>query len=412
MDGGGNLDDARVKVTLQDGTTATYNLDSDSEDGVFTEDAYSTTVGDEIRVFAYTLDDDTITLTYARNGNASIASTDFTKGRADVGDFTDKANVEEADQTDYASSSTIFFYVDLDKDDAIDDVDVYTGYSNAPSVDGVAAEAAYNAAGNMAAVALTGGTLSTRDLSDFLYVTDIVSESSDYTTVEAILAGTNEVVEINVTTSIDDRDVDKVFLFSVDDEGNYELEDVTGEDEYLTGVEVLNITGNNVVITDAEASNDRATYESTDETMWVEQEDGQYDTVSLGSLPANRDRATVHTMLVNNDDEILVIITNVTTTEEPEEPTEGEPATITLADLGYRTGYTFFVNGSEVEATTVPGGMSIAAEVGDTLTIESAGFENGTQYTVNEETYTVTNNSISIEVTGDMSLTLPTLVEE
>ena len=415
VDEGGNLDDTRVKVTLQDGTTATYNLDSDSEDGVFTEDAYSTTVGDEIRVFAYTLDDDTITLTYARNGNASIASTDFTKGRADVGDFTDKANVEEADQTDYASSSTIFFYVDLDKDDAIDDVDVYTGYSNAPSVDGVAAEAAYNAAGNMAAVALTGGTLSTRDLSDFLYVTDIVSESSDYTTVEAILAGTNEVVEINVTTSIDDHDVDKVFLFSVDDEGNYELEDVTGEDEYLTGVEVLNITGNNVVITDAEASNDRATYESTDETMWVEQEDGQYDTVSLGSLPANRDRATVHTMLVNNDDEILVIVTNVTTTEEPEEPeepTEGEPATITLADLGYRTGYTFFVNGSEVEATTVPGGMSIAAEVGDTLTIENATFENGTQYTVNEENYTVTNNSISIEVTGDMSLTLPTLVEE
>ena len=421
--GRGNLDDARVKVTLQDGTTATYNLDSDSAD-VLT-DAYTTAVitysddepaeatHDELpRVFAYTLDDDTITLTYARNGNASIASTDFTKGRADVGDFTDKANVEEADQTDYASSSTIFFYVDLKDNGSINDVDVYTGYANAPSVEGVAAEAAFNAAGRMAAVSFEGGAAAIQDITDYLYVTDIVSESSDYTTVEAILAGTNEVVEINVTTNIDDRDVDKVFLFSVDDEGNYELEDVTGEDEYLTGVEVLNITGNNVVITDAEASNDRATYESTDETMWVEQEDGQYDTVSLGSLPANRDRATVHTMLVNNDDEILVIITNVTTTEEPEEPTEGEPATITLADLDYRTGYTFFVNGSEVEATTVPGGMSIAAEVGDTLTIENATFENGTQYTVNEENYTVTNNSISIEVTGDMSLTLPTLVEE
>ena len=127
----------RVRVALSDGTTATYNLDSDSEDGVFTEDAYSTTVGDEIRVFAYTLDDDTITLTYARNGNANIASTDFTKGRADVGDFTDKANVEEADQTDYASSSTIFFYVDLDKDDAIDDVDVYTGHNGGLNVCGV-----------------------------------------------------------------------------------------------------------------------------------------------------------------------------------------------------------------------------------------------------------------------------------
>ena len=122
---------------------------------------------------------------------------------------------------------------------------------------------------------------------------------------------------------------------------------------------MLNITGNNVVITDAEASNDRATYESTDETMWVEQEDGQYDTVSLGSLPANRDRATVHTMLVNNDDEILVIITNVTTTEEPEEPeepTEGEPATITLADLDNgpaRTSDTYDATGFEEDQIVI-----------------------------------------------------------
>ena len=406
VDGGGNLDDARVKVTLQDGTTATYNLDSDSEDGVFTEDAYSTTVGDEIRVFAYTLDDDTITLTYARNGNASIDSTDFTKGRTNVGNLADDETAEDAEQTNYASSSTIFFYVDLDEDGAIDDVDVYTGYSNAPSVDGVAAEAAFNAAGRMAAVSFEGGAAAIQDITDYLYVTDIVSESSDYTTVEAILAGTDEVVEINVTTNIDDRDVDKVFLFSVDDEGNYDLDANIDNEAYLDDVDVDYISGTTVSLVDG------GEYEITDETMWVEQEDSQYDTVSLGSLPANRDRATVHTMLVNNDDEILVIITNVTTTEEPEEPTEGEPATITLADLDYRTGYTFFVNGSEVEATTVPGGMSIAAEVGDTLTIESAGFENGTQYTVNEETYTVTNNSISIEVTGDMSLTLPTLVEE
>ena len=325
---GGNLGEDRVKVTLQDGTTATYTLDGDSED-VLTDDYTTTVADDEIRVFAYTLDDDTITLTYARNGNASIASTDFTKGRTNVGNLVDDETAEDADQTNYASSSTIFFYVDLKDTGSIDDVDVYTGYANAPSVEDVAAEAAFNAAGRMAAVSFEGGTAAIQDITDFLYVTDIVSESSDYTTVEAILAGTDEVVEINVTDDIDDGDVDQIYLFSVDDDGNYDLDANIDDEAYLDDVDVDYISGTTVSLVDG------GEYEVTDETMWVEQEDGKYDTVSLGSLPANRDRATVHTLLVNSDDEILVIVTNVTTTEEPEEPVVTEGIEVDLSDRAH-----------------------------------------------------------------------------
>lgn len=246
-----------------------------------------------------------------------------------MGNLADDETAEDAEQTNYASSSTIFFYVDLKDNGSINDVDVYTGYANAPSVEDVAAEAAFNAAGRMAAVSFEGGAAAIQDITDYLYVTDIVSESSDYTTVEAILAGTDEVVEINVTDDIDDGDVDQLYLFSVDDDGNYNLDANIDDEAYLDDVDVDYISGTTVSLVDG------GEYEVTDETMWVEQEDGKYDTVSLGSLPANRDRATVHTLLVNSDDEILVIVTNVTTTEEPEEPIVTEGIEVDLSDRAH-----------------------------------------------------------------------------
>src|SRR5699024_8999931 len=157
-----------------------------------TKDYTTDATKDLVRVFAYTLKDDTIKLTYAKNGNATDATTDFTKGKTTVGTMSDKTNVSDAEQTNYASSSTVFFYVSLKSNNkTIDDVDVYTGYANAPSVDGVAAEAAYNNAGKIAAVAFEGGNVSIKDVADFLYITKIVSNSSDYSTVEAVLAGTD-----------------------------------------------------------------------------------------------------------------------------------------------------------------------------------------------------------------------------
>ena len=329
VDDGGNLDDARVKVTLQDGTTATYKLDSDSQldsDGqkVLTKDYTTDATKDLVRVFAYTLKDDTIKLTYAKNGNATDATTDFTKGKTTVGTMSDKTNVSDAEQTNYASSSTVFFYVSLKSNNkTIDDVDVYTGYANAPSVDGVAAEAAYNNAGKMAAVAFEGGNVSIKDVADFLYITKIVSNSSDYSTVEAVLAGTDEAVEIRVNDSdLDSGDANKVYLYSVDTDGNYDLKLASSnlnDDNYVADADVASISSTTVVVTGTGAGE----YKVTDDTVWVEQKsNGKFDAASLGKLPANGDRGTVTTMLYNSDDEILLIVTKAAASQEEDKPTE------------------------------------------------------------------------------------------
>ena len=323
VDDGGNLDDARVKVTLQDGTTATYKLDSDSQK-VLTKDYTTDATKDLVRVFAYTLKDDTIKLTYAKNGNATDATTDFTKGKTTVGTMSDKTNVSDAEQTNYASSSTVFFYVSLKSNNkTIDDVDVYTGYANAPSVDGVAAEAAYNNAGKMAAVAFEGGNVSIKDVADFLYITKIVSNSSDYSTVEAVLAGTDEAVEIRVNDSdLDSGDANKVYLYSVDTDGNYDLKLASSnlnDDNYVSDANVASISSTTVVVTGDGAGE----YKVTDDTVWVEQKsNGKFDAASLGKLPANGDRGTVTTMLYNSDDEILLIVTKAAASQEEDKPTE------------------------------------------------------------------------------------------
>ena len=330
VDDGGNLDDARVKVTLQDGTTATYKLDSDSQrdsddQKVLTKDYTTDATKDLVRVFAYTLKDDTIKLTYAKNGNATDATTDFTKGKTTVGTMSDKTNVSDAEQTNYASSSTVFFYVALKDDNKhIDDVDVYTGYANAPSVDGVAAEAAYNNAGKMAAVAFEGGNVSIKDVADFLYITKIVSNSSDYSTVEAVLAGTDEAVEIRVNDSdLDSGDANEVYLYSVDTDGNYDLKLASSNlnsDNYVSDADVASISSTTVVVTGTGAGE----YKVTDDTVWVEQKsNGKFDAASLGKLPANGDRGTVTTMLYNSDDEILLIVTKAAASQTETEIPEG-----------------------------------------------------------------------------------------
>ena len=314
------IGDSRVKVTLQDGTTATYTLDSDSkiDSGLTT----TTTANDgKDRVYAYTLKDNTIKLTPAKNGNASSDAADvsFTKGKTTVS----KLDASGTGKTNYASSSTVFFYVSL-KEGKIDDVDVYTGYANAPSVEKVAAEAAYNNAGKMAAVAFEGGTVSIKDVADFLYITKIVSNSSDYSTVEAVLAGTDEAVEIRVNDSdLDSGDANEVYLYSVDTDGNYDLKLASSNlnsDNYVSDADVASISSTTVVVTGTGAGE----YKVTDDTVWVEQKsNGKFDAASLGKLPANGDRGTVTTMLYNSDDEILLIVTKAAASQTETEIPEG-----------------------------------------------------------------------------------------
>ena len=320
IDNNSTIDDGRVKVTLQDGTTATYNLDGDSD---ITANLEADVTESTNRIYAYTLKDNTIKLTDAKNGNASSDASDveFSKGKTTVSNL----DASGKGKTNYASSSTVFFYVSLKSDKkTIDDVDVYTGYANAPSVEKVAAEAAYNNAGKMAAVAFEGGNVSIKDVADFLYITKIVSNSSDYSTVEAVLAGTDEAVEIRVNDSdLDSGDANEVYLYTVDTDGNYDLKLASSNldsENYVADADVASISSTTVVVT----GTGKGEYKVTDDTVWVEQKsNGKFDAASLGKLPANGDRGTVTTMLYNSDDEILLIVTKAAASQTETEIPEG-----------------------------------------------------------------------------------------
>ena len=406
----------RVRVVLSDGSTGTYDV-NDSGSGLSVSDL------DVGTIYSYSINSDgEIRLTAAHELQADTTGVEFSKGRTTIS--TDAGNY-------YANSNTVFFYVGVDSiGSSIDtgDVDVYAGYSSAPDLDSDEADNIHavvysrNSSSTRAAAVVFYGidSLSATSVEDIMYITGVNNRTTDYTEVTAFVAGSSE----EQTIRVDGRHSGTgVYTFSINSDGYYEVTAAEDESDLDAGVNyfesdsdtqyyVYSANSDTFVLA---GDGSRREIVITSDTLLVDDSDYLDNPVGeLGAGPDEDDRIAY--VVCNNADDmeaVLVVVANTEAEdEEPEEPTEGETATITLADLDYRTGYTFFVNGSEVEATTVPGGMSIAAEVGDTLTIESAGFENGTQYTVNEETYTVTNNSISIEVTGVMSLTLPTLVEE
>ena len=338
-DNNNGIDSDRVKVTLQDGTTATYNLNSDTSAAVKKSIAnLSTTLkSGETRIYGYSINSDKeIKLTAAKKGNAEGTNVEFTKGKTTVGVSA------SADQTKYANTSTVFFYVAVDNSNVIDDVDVYTGYANAPSVEKVTAEAAYNNAGKMAAVAFEGGTVSIADVADALYITSVVSNSSSYSTVKAVLAGTNEAVEIKVNdTDLTKDDANKIYLYSVDSDGNYDLEEATTKNlakNYIDDADVSNISNSTVAVKSGEE------YKLTSETVWVEQTSkGSFDDANVGKLPSNSDRDTVTNILYNGDDEIIFIVTKAAATQTtPTEDPDAFNGTTTLSLAGGTATVTFY----------------------------------------------------------------------
>ena len=297
---GSGVDSDRVKVTLQDGTTGTYTLASGSVKPNVTTTITKTTDNDQAgnRVYAYSINSKKeIKLSNAKQGTASATTTDFDKNKTAISGL---SLASGKNQTKYATSNTAFFYVSV-KDKKIDDVDVYTGYTKAPSVDSVYAEAAYNAGGKMAAVAFTGTKITSKDVADFLYVTKVLDSTTDYTNVKAILAGTNEVVDLKV--DIDDSvDKNTLYLYSVDKDGVYTLTAASTATSNYTTDKAVNISSTTVA-----TKNDE--YKLTDKTVWVEQDkDGDYDSVSLGKLPSNDSKGEVTTILYNSDKEILAIV--------------------------------------------------------------------------------------------------------
>ena len=328
--GNAPFDDARVKVTLSDGTTKVYTLDK-----VVDANNKSVETVAEKAIYAYSINsDDEIKLTEVKT-DESFAPGKFTKGSTRVG---------TGDGTYYATSNTVFFYVTLE-DGEVDGVDVYTGYKNAPSLDHDQVTDGYialNASNRATAVAYIGDTLTTAaDVSDHLYVTDVVDESSDYTTVTAVLAGTDEEVEIKVDSDDLTAAQTGLYLYSVGDDDVYSRDSNVG-DQYITVNDVADhVSGTTLVIGDNE-------YALTDDTVLIELDGGDFDTAWTGRLPASDDHIVAILVDDADDGDLMIIIIDNGTDEEPaDEPTEG---------TGVVSGATLVSSGSAISSEIAASG--------------------------------------------------------
>ena len=167
----------------------------------------------------------------------------------------------------YATNNTVF-YVDLDGSE-VNDVDVYTGYKNAPSIDkasGLKGTVVLDssASKNVNVLALVGDDVKTTsdDVKNHLYITDIGSDHKDgYPLVDAIFAGTDEEkTDVKVDTA--DLNGKGLYLYTEGKDGVYSLDPV-GSNELAVNGPVANISDSTINYNGKE-------YDLTDKTVLID----------------------------------------------------------------------------------------------------------------------------------------------
>lgn len=289
-------------MTLSDGTTKTYTVDK-----VVDKEGKELKSVDTQTIYAYSINNDgELKLTQA-NVSDKTTGYDFTKGNTKVNDSL------------YATNNTVFFYVSL-KDGKVDDVDVYTGYKNAPSLaDKYAGQGnAVVSSGSKTtanAVAFEGAEIATKDVSSHLYITDVLSASSKYTEVKAVFVGTDEETTIKVDTADlvkNNNDGEGLYLYTA---GTNDIYDLSKE------FDGKNLTSGFGHISDSTMVIGSYEYKLTDKTVVLDLTDGDVN-ATLGVLPTSDD--TVVSALVSDTDDgdlLMIVIDNTEEkTEEPETP--------------------------------------------------------------------------------------------
>ena len=175
---------AYAEVVFLDGTSEVVYLNVDDSDGLTATTSGSVitgyTVTPGIYSYEYDEDDDEYTLTDEDDTPSTI---DFTNGSTRIG------------STARANSATVFVYIDLTSGGAVDDVNVYTGYRNAPSKEVTGTASATN-----------GAYLVYEDGSNTTKCIFVVGGTST--------SGSDDVIFIagaSVSGVIDDSDVDKTY---------------------------------------------------------------------------------------------------------------------------------------------------------------------------------------------------------
>ena len=314
---GSSIGTDRVKVTLSDGTKATYDLDGDSDIDIEDDGDF------EGQIFAYKVSGNEIKLTNPAGKTAEGKTVVFEKGKTTVDGLT---TVEG--QTKFANKNTVFFYVTLKEKGGIDSVDVYTGYSAAPDVDkedNASAFAAYNKGGKMVAVAITSKEFNSTDLSDHVFIYKSDSTFNDYIEARGFLAGS---AEANTSLKVSDLPsgvemkevVDgKIYLYSTDSDGYLKLKEA-GDNLITVNGKATNVSSSSVVVKGKE-------YAVTSKTVLIDNTDNPgTPSATLGAAPEDDD---VITYMLVDDDEILMMVIDNTAEETPETP---DNVTVTVAN--------------------------------------------------------------------------------
>lgn len=316
---GSSIGTDRVKVTLSDGTKATYDLDDDSDIDIEDDGDF------EGQIFAYKVSGNEIKLTKPAGKTAEGEKVVFEKGKTTVDGLT-TAN----GQTKFANKNTVFFYVTTKTTGnvtKIDSVDVYTGYSAAPDVDkedNASAFAAYNKGGKMVAVAITSSAFSSTDLSDHVFIYKKDRTFTDYTEVRGFLAGmdqANTELKVSDNSNVDAADaVDgQIYLYTKDSDGYLKLKEA-GDNLITVNGKPTNVSSSSVVVKGKE-------YAVTSKTVLIDNTDNPgTPSATLGAAPEDDD---VITYMLVDDDEILMMVIDNTAEETPETP---DNVTVTVKD--------------------------------------------------------------------------------
>ena len=303
----GSSIDERVKVALPDGTTGTYTLNTSGNGKKLADVEVGT-------VYAYSINSDKeIKLTAASGGVAKNNAT-FTKGKTSVG--------ADSMTTVYTNKNTAFYYtadaatVDAD-DGVISEVNVYTGYNNAPSLkSGSGAQVeVYTSGTRVVAVVFTGSDLTTANVSDNLYLYSVGTSTSNYTNGKAFIAGDTKPVDIKM----DSKYATGIYTYTINSDGYYELtamSDVGSDyDDYAAldsndkpQFTVKTATSDSFIIGTDEFS-------VTSKTLLVDNSDYLDDPIAeLGAGPDEGDKIAYVVYTVddnkNPDEALLVVVMN------------------------------------------------------------------------------------------------------
>jgi len=293
---GSKISNQQVKLTLEDGTTKVYTLSSTTENSLRLKNG-TDGAKFEVRGSAgtYTGEHDAVgtlvSYTILSNGNVRLKlagkaanNSTFEKGKTMVGSTA-------------STNSTVFFHVDMDGAD-VDEVNVYVGYKNAPSVDESArVTLAKNAKGDRVAAVMfvDPDSEDTAKVADHLYLKSVDAVATDYTRATAVLAGSED--EVTIRLDNDDNDIytidADVYLYTVNSDDRYVLTAATEDDAWYKTGTLTSVSSDTVVIGGEEFYINDKTVEVDD----TEDEDGIIE-----------EGATVKMVIDTDTDEVLMII--------------------------------------------------------------------------------------------------------